>query len=136
MRTTAKSKRKSSEAIDRPFDSAVLKQARAAAMRYGIIIWQEQSQYLGSSIELPQCMGIGNTPDQCIRETRELIVSALARDIERGISPPAAATSNRRTEQINIRLSPMEKKRLEIAAGVGGYHGISDYMRDLALAIR
>lgn len=79
-------------------------------------------------------MGFGATPGQCIYETQELMVSALARDIERKIAPPRPVSSNRRTEQINIRLSPIERKRLEIAAHAGGYHGVSDYVRDTVLA--
>lgn len=135
MATTAKSK-KNSPAIDRPFDPAVLKKARAAAERYSVILWQEEAEYCGSAVELPHCMGIGKTPDECIRETRELMVSALACDIERGIEPPPQASANRRTEQINIRLSPLERKRLEIAAEAGGYRGVSDYVRDTVLATR
>ena len=30
----------------------------------------------------------------------------------------------------------LERKRLEIAAQAGGYHGVSDYVRDAALAAR
>ena len=134
MATTAKSKKTWPAEIDRPFDPAVLKLAREAAQRYTLILWQEEGEYRGSSIELPHCMGIGKTPDECIRETRELMVSALACDIEKQIDPPAPVSSKRRTEQINIRLSPLERKRLEIAAQAGGYHGVSDYVRDAALA--
>lgn len=136
MATTAKSKSSSPAAIDRPFDPSILKRAREAAKIYSIILWQEEGEYCGSSIELPNCMGIGKTADACIHETRELMITALACDMERGIEPPPPAGSHRRTEQVNIRISPIERKRLEIAADAGGYHGVSDYVRDMALASR
>ena len=132
MSITAKS-RKPSAAIDRPFAAGVLQKARHAAAQYGVIVWQEEERYLGTAIELPNCLGIGDTPDHCVNETREIMVSALATDIERGIEPPSPAPARRRTEQINIRVSPLERKRLEIAAETGGFHGISDYVRNLAL---
>lgn len=134
MATTAKSRSSSREAIDRPFDPVILRRARDVAKLYGIVLWQEEGEYYSSTIELPNCMGIGKTPDACIQETRALMVTAIARDLERGIEPPSPAKSNRRTEQVNVRLSPIEKKRLEVAAEAGGYHGVSDYIRDLALA--
>lgn len=134
MATSARSKRKSSPEIDRPFAASILRKASAAAQVYGIILWQEDGEYCGQSIELPNCMGTGKTPEQCLRDTRELMTTAIACDLERGIEPPPPAAANRRTEQVNIRLSPLERKRLEIAAQAGGYHGISDYMRDRALS--
>ena len=136
MSITAKSRKSSSGAIDRPFAPAVLKRARESAQSYAIILWQEEGQYLGTSIELPNCLGVGGNPEECVRETREIMVSALATDIERGMEPPPPAAANRRTEQINVRLSPLEKKRLEIAAQAGGYHGVSDYIREVVLASR
>lgn len=134
MPTTGKSKKNSSAAIDRPFAPAILKKANAAAAQYRVIVWQEDGRFLGTCIELPNCLGIGATPDVCVRDTREMMVSALSTDLERGIEPPPPASANRRTEQVNIRLSPLERKRLEIAAEAGGYHGVSDYIRSVILA--
>jgi predicted RNase H-like HicB family nuclease len=134
MPITEKSKKTSLAATDRPFDQAILKKARHAAGQYGVILWQEEGKFLGSSIELPQCLGVAGTAEQCVRETRELMVTALATDLERGLEPPPPSSARRRTEQINIRVSPLERKRLEIAAESGGYNGISDYIRNLVLA--
>jgi hypothetical protein len=133
MPITAKS-RKNAPAIDRPFTPEVLARARHCADQYSVILWREEGRYLGSSVELPQCLGIGRTPDLCLRETRDVMVSAIATDLERGIEPPAPAAAHRRSEQVNIRLSPVERHRLEIAASAGGYHGISDYIRDSVLS--
>jgi hypothetical protein len=133
MPITAKSK-KNASINDRPFAPQVLARAQRCAEEYGIILWREEGRFLGSSVELPQCLGIGPTPDLCLRATREIMVSAIATDLERGLEPPAPAAANRRSDQINIRVSPLERRRLEIAASAGGYHGISDYIRDAVLS--
>jgi predicted RNase H-like HicB family nuclease len=132
MSTSEKPRKK--PAIDAPFAPTVLRRARAAAGKYAVILWQENGRYVGSSVELPDCLGVGRTPAECERQTRAVMVSALAADMERGLAPPSPASANRRTEQINIRLSPVERRRLEVAAEAGGYHGLSDYIRDKVLA--
>jgi uncharacterized protein (DUF1778 family) len=54
--------------------------------------------------------------------------------IESGQTPPAPASENKRTEQINVRLTPEEKLTLEEAARSKGYRGISDFVRSASLA--
>jgi uncharacterized protein (DUF1778 family) len=52
--------------------------------------------------------------------------------LERGQAPPAAA--GRRTEQVNIRLTPEEKLTLEEESERKGFRGLSDFVRAAALA--
>jgi len=40
-----------------------------------------------------------------------------------------------RTVQVNIRLSPAEKRAVEDAARSGGFRGISDFLRIRGLAL-
>ena len=135
MSTTGKSKRSSKKkAIDRPFDRAVLRRAREIAESYRIILSYEDGLYYGSGLELPDAMNHGSTPDECVRATRDILTTAVAYLLETGQTPPAPAAENKRTEQINIRLTPEEKIRLEEAARSKGFRGISDFVRSVSLA--
>ena len=65
------------------------------------------------------------------------ISGAMATMLERGEKPPIAInTANNRTEQINLRLTSAEKLRLEDSAQRGGFRGVSDYVRAVALSAR
>src|SRR5947199_10702151 len=88
--------RTSSERIDRPFDKAVLRRARAIADRYQIILQFEDGLYYGRGLELPTAMNHGRTPDECVKATRDILTTAVAYLIESGQTPPAPASENRR----------------------------------------
>jgi len=126
--------RKSSERIDRPFGKAVLRRARAIADRYQIILQFEDGLYYGRGLELPTAMNHGRTPDECVKATRDILTTAVAYLIESGQTPPAPASDNKRSEQINVRLTPEERLLLEEAARSKGYRGISDFVRSASLA--
>src|SRR3954453_22605702 len=133
MPTSAKSKG-ASASIDRPFDPAILKRACAIVEGYQIILHHEDGLYYGRGLELPTAMNHGKTPDACVRATREILTTAVAYMIESGQTPPAPASENKRTEQINVRLTPEEKLTLEEAARSKGFRGISDFVRSASLA--
>jgi predicted RNase H-like HicB family nuclease len=130
---SAKSK-SSSKKIDRPFSPAVLRRAREIANAYQIVLHREGNLYYGRGLELPTAVNHGKTPGECVEATRDILTTAVAYLIEQGQSPPAPATENKRTEQVNIRLTPEEKLLLEGAARSKGYRGISDYVRNASLA--
>src|SRR5690348_13510525 len=89
--------------LDRPFDPGVLKRARDLAVLYRLILEPNQEVgFLGTSIEMPLVFGDGKTPDACVRETREALVSAIATMLENGEAPPAPSTEEQRTEQVNV----------------------------------
>lgn len=132
MRTSGKSK-KNSKAIDRPFDPAILKQAKAIVERYQIVLWFEDGEYYGRGLEIPLAMSDGKTPDQCVANTRESLLLTVAHMIEEGQKPPAPASDSTRSVQLNIRLTTSEKSILEQAAQRNGFRGISDYVRHAAL---
>ena len=134
MSTTARSKRSSKKKeVDRPFDAAILRRAREVAQSYRIILSHEDGMYYGRGLELPDAMNHGKTPDECVRATREILTTAVAYLLETGQTPPAPASENKRTEQINIRLTPEEKVLLEEAARSKGFRGISDFVRSVSL---
>jgi predicted RNase H-like HicB family nuclease len=132
MPTSAKS-RSSSVSVDRPFDLSVLKRARQIVEGYQIILHFEDGLYYGRGLELPTAMNHGKTPDECVKATREILATAVAYLIESGQTPPAPASENKRTEQINVRLTPEEKLTLEEAARSKGFRGVSDFVRSASL---
>jgi len=122
--------------LDRPFAPEILERARKIAARYQIIVSYEDGEYYGRGLELPWTMDDGKTPEACLAATREALVATVAAMLEMGQAPPAPASDSGRTEQVNIRLTSMEKRLIEEAARARGFRGISDYMRALALSGR
>jgi predicted RNase H-like HicB family nuclease len=99
--------------------------ARSIAEKYQMIIWQQDGEYYGRGVELPFAFGDGKTVEQCAKDTREAFVATVASLLQDGFQPPAPATEGKRDQQINIRLSSVEKVMLA---------GISEYVRAVALS--
>lgn len=83
---------------------------------------------------MPTVMNHGKSPDACVRATRDILITAVAFMLESGQTPPSPASENKRTEQINVRLTPEEKLLLEETARSKGFRGISDFVRSASLA--
>ena len=126
--TSAKSKNKS-KAIDRPFDPTILRRAREIAETYQIIIHFEDGEYFGRALEFPGAMNDGKTPAECVEKTIDIVTTGVACMLEEGQIPPLPASDERRDEQVNIRLSKMEKAVFEETARSRGYRGLADFMR-------
>lgn len=120
--------------LDRPFAPEVLDRAKELAFEYRLILEpNEELGFMGRSIEMPYVWGDGRTPDACVHETREAIISSIATMLEMGEVPPSPASEKLRQEQINIRVTPEEKFMLEEAARSRGFRGISDFVRSTTL---
>jgi len=126
--------RKSSKAIDRPFDPKILARARKIAESYQIILHFENDEYYGRAVEMPHVMNDGKTPDECVAATRDILTTAVAYMLESGQVPPPPASDNKRTEQVNVRLTAEEKLLLEEAARSKGFRGVSDFVRAASLS--
>ena len=123
-----KSRSKSAK-VDRPFEPGVLKRARQIALQYRVVIHLESGDYYGEALELPGVMNDGKTPAECVANTLDILVTTVATMLERGEIPPLPATDERRDEQVNVRLSKLEKRTFEEAARSRGFRGLSDFMR-------
>lgn len=117
----------------RPFDPAILKQAKKIAADYEIVMWFEDGEWYGHGLELPHTYGDGKTPAACIASVRQGLVLTVATMLEDGERPPAAARAGERTEQLNIRLTAEEKALLENRSRAGGFRGVSDFVRTSVL---
>ncbi len=78
-------------------------------------------------------MGDGPTADACVASVRESIVALVATLLERREVVPPPRSAGKRTEMVNVRVSPTEKARLERAARRSGMSGVSDFIRSAAL---
>lgn len=130
-----KPKKSSKKAIDRPFDPTVLRKARGIANSYQIILHFEDGDYYGRGLEMPHVMNDGKTPDECVEKTRDILTTVIAYMLETGEVPPSPASENKRSEQVNIRVTPEEKLQLEEAARSKGFRGVSDFVRSASLGI-
>jgi predicted RNase H-like HicB family nuclease len=120
--------------VKRPFAPAVLNRARALAAEYQVILAHEEGHWYGRGLELPLVFGDGPTPQACIDDVREALTGAVGYLLERGKRPPSPAKLKKRTTQVNIRLTADEKALLEGIARGRGFAGLSDFIRDAALA--
>jgi predicted RNase H-like HicB family nuclease len=134
MSVKSKKSSKVGKAIDRPFDPGVLRRARQLAEAYQIVLRQEDGEFYGRAIEMPDVMNDGKTADECVEKTRDILTTSIAYLIEAGKNPPPPASEERRTEQVNVRLTAEEKYLLEEAARSRGFRGISDFVRSSTLS--
>ncbi|HBS29490.1 MAG TPA: hypothetical protein DEB06_08595 [Phycisphaerales bacterium] len=112
----------------------MLAEAGRIASTYSYVVEpsEEAGGYFGRTLELPYVMGDGRTQEACIDSVREATICAIATMLERGESPPEGATSPR-SEQVNIRLTAMERLRIDLEARRAGFRSVSDYIRTAAL---
>jgi predicted RNase H-like HicB family nuclease len=119
---------------DRAFDRKILSHARRAVDDYRFAFWREDGRYVGQCVEM-DTLGVGDTVEQCIAQAKSLAITGVAVLLESGKRAPLPSRTQPRNVQINIRLSPDEKRAIEEAAIKGGFRGISDYLRIRGLAI-
>ena len=120
--------------IDRPFDPQLLRRARQIAERYRIVIRFEDGEYYGQALELPGVMNDGPDPATCVGNTVDILTTTVATMLEAGTVPPLPTSEERRDEQVNVRLSKLEKLTFEQAARSRGFRGISEFMRTAAMS--
>jgi predicted RNase H-like HicB family nuclease len=118
--------------INRPIDRGIRNRAAEMAAKYQIILEFSDGEYIGRGLEMPYVMGDGKTPDECVTSTREALTVAVACLLEE----KKTASMNKRTEQINVRLTPEEKLLLEELARTKGFSGVSDFVRSTSLSSR
>jgi predicted RNase H-like HicB family nuclease len=124
-----------SKNLNREFGKSVLAAAKKIAEKYEVILSCENDRWYGKGVEMPMVFGDGKTPDECIQQTIEGLISAVAHLLEQGEVVPSPASEGKRTEQVNVRLSTEEKTILSALASSRGYRGIGDYIRAKALAV-
>ena len=131
---TAPRARRSKKPIDRPFDPKIIKRAKDIAATYRIVIHTDEDLgYFGTSVEMPTVMADGATVEACVAELKEALIGAVATMLEMGDKPPLPASSGKREQQVNIRMTADERMRIEEAARQAGFRSVSDFIRAAAL---
>lgn len=120
--------------LNKPFAENVLVTANKIAEKYGVILSFENGEYYGRGLEMPNVFGDGKTPNECVKNTRNGLISAVAHLLEQGEVIPAPASDGKRTEQVNIRLTTEEKAILSASAKSKGFQGLADFIRTKALS--
>lgn len=119
--------------LNKPFAKEDLAAAKAIVAQYEIIVASADGQWYGKGLEMPTVFADGKTPNECIKNTTEALVATVAHLLEKGEPVPAAASSGKRTEQVNVRLTSQEKAILVAAARAQGFRGLGDYIRSKAI---
>ena len=125
---------KKSQKLDRPFDKKLLSIAKKFVDKYKIILVEQNGEWYGRGLEMPNVFADGKTPDECIENTKEALMATATHLLERGEVVPAPVTAGKRTEQVNIRLSAEERAILTATARSRGFRGVGDFIRSRALA--
>jgi len=111
------------------------REAEELASRYRLIVERSaRGRYVGTAIEMPTVVISADTEEACVRRTREALATAVHVMRELNKQPPLPSSEEKRTEQLNVRLTQLEKLRLEEAAKRQGFRGVSDFVRTKALA--
>ena len=109
-------------------------EAEKIGSQYRLVISSHGTKgFVGSSIEMPLVLGHGKTEALCITDTRAAIVMTLELMLEKGEVPPSPASEGKREVQLNIRLTPDERMRIQEKARQAGFRSIADFMRRAAL---
>ncbi len=121
--------------LDRPFAPKVWKQAEALAAKYQFVVKYEPEEpyFYAFGVEARGAMGGGETIEACHEDIRRSMALWVASMLEHGESPPQPASDEKRTSQVNVRLTESEKFRIEEAARQAGFRGVSDFVRTAAL---
>lgn len=119
--------------MEKPFDPKLWAEARQMAAQYTVVVRPEpEVGFFGRTLEMPYVMADGQTPEACIAELMEATALAITVSLERNERPPRPVADEKRTAQINIRLTEFEKFQLEEASRRDGFRGISDFVRATA----
>lgn len=122
-----------SKKLNKAFPEALLSTARKIADKYEIIVSSEDGEWFGKGLEMPAVFGDGKTPDECIKNTREALIAAVAHLLEQNEKIPAPASQGTRDAQVNVRLNAEEKAILTAYAHAHGFSGLADFIRATAL---
>lgn len=98
-----------------------------------MLLHDEETGWSGHSVEMPFVFGFGRDPNACVREIRELLVTAIAVMLENKEKIARPPVDEPRDEQLNMRVSLTEKAQLETSARRGRFRNVSDYVRTAAL---
>lgn len=113
---------------------AVLRKAEKLVDGYKIVIEpHKEAGFLGSAVEFTTAFAKGQTREKCLEATKEVLTAAVATMIHLGGTPPAPASAQRRTAQVNVRLTPAEKDMMSRTATESGYKGLGDFLRAAAI---
>ena len=127
---------KKSTKLNKAFDKKHLIAARKIVSKYEIILTEADGEFYGRGLEIPTVFGDGSSPDDCMKNTKDALVATVAHLLERGGTVPAPASEGKRTEQVNIRLTPVEKTILGASARSQGFRGLADFIRAKALSLQ
>lgn len=93
----------------------------------------DEPYFYAFGLEARGAMGGGKTMAACHKDIRASMTLWVAVMLEDGLTPPRPASDDKRTQQVNVRLTADEKFRIEEAARRAGFRGVSDFVRAAAI---
>lgn len=118
---------------DGPFAAPIAKRARELSQQYTILVEvNEEGGYTARAVEMPTAFANDPSEARALKKIRDVLEMLVATLLEQEIEPPVPA-SEKRSEQLNVRLTSSERIRIESAAKRQGFRGVSDFVRAAAL---
>lgn len=109
---------------------ALRRRARAISRQYTIVIEPDgHGQFNALIRELPTTIAGGKTAAEAAHAAEFAAETMVAIQLEAGESPAAPTGREQRSEQVNVRLTPTEKKSLSQESTRRGFRGIADFIR-------
>lgn len=116
--------------LEKTFDQITSARAREIAEQYRVVLEPNEDSWLGWSLEMPGVLAEGETKEKCLSEIYKALTFTLSVLLREGETPPTPLKEReRRSIQVNVRLSPGEKLILEQAARRQGFKGLADFLR-------
>ena len=123
--------------LERPFDRECWSKAQliADAYRFEVVHDPEEPWFYAFGVEAKGAMGGGETLEACYLDIRLSMREWVASMLEEGksVPQPIQQADEKRSSQVNVRLTADEKFRIEEAAKRAGFRGVSDFVRFAAL---
>lgn len=117
----------------------VERRAEAIAASYTVLVEPSPVEsgkgwYTARALEVPTAFANGKSPAEAFDKLQAALVTMACAMLSEGITPPLPASAGRREHQMNIRLSALERAKLEAAARLAGYRSVSDFVRAAAIS--
>jgi hypothetical protein len=118
----------------RKVNPKILRQARAIAKHYRIILKGRLGEYEGRGVEIPHLRGHGHTVKECFKNTRDALAAVVVEYLQKKQIPPVSWSQAERTKRVRVYVTSEERALLETKARQCGAAGVEEYIRAVALA--
>jgi len=114
----------------------IIRKAKRMAGTYKIEVRpNRESGFVGTIPGFATIVGRGRTREECLRDAQEALVAGIATMLHHGGCPLKPTPIDRKTELLNIRITPEDKGLLTKAANQLGFKRLSEFIRHAVMDV-